>query len=78
MNVAATLAIGLCPRAASGLLARQPVKLCVEPARGKFLIAGDLLSALPPVTFLRGVRDGLGSGLPLIDVRAVSRFVFLP
>ena len=71
LDVAAALAVGLGARAATGLLARQPVELGIQTARGKFLGAGDLLPALPPVPFLRRVGDRLRPGLTLVDISAV-------
>jgi len=78
LDVSSALAVSLGARTSAGLVARQPVQLGVEPARGKLLVAGDFLAALPPVALLRRIGDGLRPGLALVYVRAVSRFLFLP
>jgi hypothetical protein len=72
LDVASTLAVGLRARTATSLLARQPVELGVEPARGKFRRTADLLAAFPPVGVMRRLGDGLRPGLVLGDFGPVG------
>jgi hypothetical protein len=62
-------------RTASRLAARQAIKLRIQPARGEFLAALDLLSTFPPLRILWRLRDGLWAGFSLGDFGAFTLLV---
>jgi hypothetical protein len=74
LDVTAALAFRLRLRAAAGLVARQPVKLGIQAAGGELLARLDLPAALPPMSFLRRLRNTLRAGLGLGNLTSLALF----
>jgi hypothetical protein len=74
LDVTAALPFRLCARTAAGLVARQPIKLRIQPAGGELLARLYLAAAFPPMSFLRRLRNALRAGLGLGNLTPLTLF----